>query len=448
MKAAFPFLIILLITGSVHSSNLENEKGVTAGFKSATDFTSHTNGSVTCTSGQCHSEFKAREKNMHEPAASGMCSECHSAGAYPNRFGLDQNERMTCARCHKQVEQIIKSGMFVHGPIKNGDCTSCHDPHGSMQPFLLRTPYNKLCASCHKTAGFNARSFLHEPVKDGNCGICHDPHASDYESRLVDTGANLCITCHEDMITGMTKNFVHEPLLKSGCSVCHDPHEGDNKLRLKAAPDRLCYKCHANKKIEVGQYIHKHDPAARGLCIECHSPHYSDNKHLLKDRVDSICYGCHKKKSAWKDRRYKHGPVAQGNCTACHNPHGSDNAFILRLAFPHNFYSEYKQNKYDLCFRCHIEGLVTAEKTKTITEFRNGETNLHSLHVMQKKGRTCRACHNVHASDQEGRIRDSFPYGAIEMPLEFYKTKTGGFCATGCHKPMTYDRLHAVDNSR
>ena len=314
--------------------------------------------------------------------------------------------------------------------------------------FLLKESYNKLCISCHKLAGFYASPFQHKPVKDGNCGICHDPHASDFKARLTDVGFNLCITCHEDMVAGMTKKYIHEPILKSGCSACHDPHAGNDKLRLKELSNKLCFSCHENKKIEVGQYSNRHEPAARGNCIECHTPHYSDIKYLLKDKTDNLCYNCHKKNDVWKKRRYKHGPVVQGNCTACHNPHGSDNAYILRLAFPHKFYSEYEKDKYNLCFLCHLEGLVTAEKTTTITDFRNGDTNLHTLHVKQKKGRTCRACHDVHASDQEGRIRDSFPYGAMEMPLEFYKTKNGGFCAPGCHKAMTYDRLHVVDNSK
>jgi len=59
---------------------------------------------------------------------------------------------------------------------------------------------------------------------------------------------------------------------------------------------------------------------------------------------------------------------------------------------------------------CHKEALVTTGKTVTITNFRNGEINLHMLHVNQNKGRTCRACHDVHASDQEDHIREEFRF--------------------------------------
>ena len=43
---------------------------------------------------------------------------------------------------------------------------------------------------------------------------------------------------------------------------------------------------------------------------------------------------------------------------------------------------------------------MTEERSKTVTDFRYGNVNLHKLHVNREKGRTCRACHNIHASDQ------------------------------------------------
>ncbi len=198
----------------------------------------------------------------------------------------------------------------------------------------------------------------------------------------------------------------------------------------------------------MNQYTEKHKPALKGECTTCHSPHYSQIRYLLLDKIDTLCYACHKESSLWKERRYQHGPVMHGNCSACHNPHGSDNAFILRLSFPHKFYTAYEKGKYSLCFLCHKELLVTVEKTETITNFRNGEINLHRLHVYQKKGRTCRACHDVHASDQEGRIRDEFPFGSVKIQLKYSKTKTGGSCISGCHKERSYDRVNRVKYER
>ncbi len=420
--------------------------GASSKFKSSKEFLSHTNGSSTCSSQKCHSEFTDKRKFLHDPLVSGKCSECHSARAYPNEFGLDPVQRKTCARCHKKMEQEIQSSKSVHGPIKNGDCSSCHDPHQSVQPFLLRDSYNKLCLSCHKIASIYAGSFVHKPVKDGNCGLCHDPHASNFKTRLIDIGVNLCIVCHDTMLEGMTGDNLHEPIITSGCTDCHNPHSGNNKALLISPSSKLCFNCHKGKKNEVEQYTHKHEPAFKGQCTACHSPHYSDTKNLMLDDVDALCYNCHKKNRKWLGKSFKHGPVVQGNCTACHNPHGSDNPFILRLAFPHKFYSEYKEGQYSLCFLCHVKLLVEVDNTKTITNFRNGETNLHTFHVKQKKGRTCRACHNVHASNQEGRIRENFLFGKYEVRLEYSQTETGGSCLTGCHRELRYDRVNKVIN--
>jgi predicted CXXCH cytochrome family protein len=426
-------LIIHFFSGNAHS------------FTSPEEYSGHLKGSSSCTTKQCHAAFTNKQKKfVHSPVISGECSACHRAESYPNKYGVEPNQRSTCAVCHRSIDHEIQTSKFVHGPIRNGDCISCHDAHESDQQFLLRQSYSELCSSCHNFKSFYAGEFIHKPVKDGNCGLCHDPHASDYKSRLTDVGANLCVICHDDMVMGMTQDYIHAPLIKSGCSSCHDPHSGGNKLRLKESPEQLCFTCHKEKKNEVSHYIRKHKPAYEGQCITCHSPHYSEIKYLLLDQIDTLCYNCHKDQSVWKNMRFQHGPLVQGNCTSCHNPHGSDNAFILRLSFPHKFYTEYKSEKYDLCFLCHKKALVTVEETETVTNFRNGNINLHRVHVKKKKGRTCRACHDVHASDQEGRIRDEFPFGQVTIPLVYSKTKTGGSCIPGCHKERGYDRIDKV----
>jgi predicted CXXCH cytochrome family protein len=417
------------------------------GFTTSDEYMTHIKGETSCIGGQCHAQFTAEENRFgHEPADNGDCRACHIAEEYPNKYGLEPDQSIACYRCHRNIERKVRSSRFVHGPIKSGDCTSCHDPHGSGREFLLRTSYGNMCSLCHNLPGFFDGEFTHQPVKDGNCGLCHDPHASDYESRLTDVGANLCIVCHEDMVEGMTGGYVHDPLVKSGCTDCHDPHSGDNVLRLKDPTGKICFRCHEEKRNEIDQYVLKHEPAIKGQCTSCHSPHFSKNQYLLVDRIDDLCYSCHKDNRVWRERRFQHGPVAQGNCPACHNPHGSDNAYILRMSFPHRFYAPYEKGIYSLCFLCHKEALATVEKTETVTNFRNGEVNLHRLHVNRKKGRTCRACHDVHASDQEDHLREKFPFGSVDIPLYYVKTETGGRCIPGCHKERGYDRVNMVEN--
>ena len=90
--------------------------------------------------------------------------------------------------------------------------------------------------------------------------------------------------------------------------------------------------------------------------------------------------------------------------------------------------------------------MVNAEQTETVTYFRNGKTNLHTLHVNQKKGRTCRACHDVHASNQEDHIREEFRFGMMDIPIEYKKNENGGTCIPGCHNQRSYDRIDPIDN--
>jgi hypothetical protein len=118
----------------------------------------------------------------------------------------------------------------------------------------------------------------------------------------------------------------------------------------------------------------------------------------------------------------------------------------LDKEYPSLFYAPFDKKNYDLCFNCHPDTLVLDEKTKTLTDFRNGDSNLHYLHVNKdRRGRTCRACHQTHGSNQPKHIRESVPYGAWELPIGFDKTETGGTCTPGCHVRKDYDRVKAVD---
>ena len=85
--------------------------------------------------------------------------------------------------------------------------------------------------------------------------------------------------------------------------------------------------------------------------------------------------------------------------------------------------------------------MVKDPKTTTLTKFRNGDQNLHFVHVNKdERGRTCRACHEVHASKQKHQIRDAVPYGktGYMLKVNFTQTATGGSCAQTCHLTRSY----------
>jgi len=118
---------------------------------------------------------------------------------------------------------------------------------------------------------------------------------------------------------------------------------------------------------------------------------------------------------------------------------------VARDLYPETFYAPFKLDDYALCFTCHDKQLVLQPKTTGLTRSRNGDDNLHFVHVNRPdKGRSCRACHATHASTHEAHVRDSVPYGKWELPINFTPTATGGSCAPGCHKEAPYDREKAI----
>ena len=88
------------------------------------------------------------------------------------------------------------------------------------------------------------------------------------------------------------------------------------------------------------------------------------------------------------------------------------------------------------------EGLLVSWVGDRQDGFRDGDLNLHWVHVNREKGRTCRACHEVHASSNPFHIRDSVPFGRDkwELPINYEINDTGGSCAPGCHSAQIYSR--------
>jgi predicted CXXCH cytochrome family protein len=256
--------------------------------------------------------------------------------------------------------------------------------------------------------------FQHKAVQQ-DCVTCHDPHASNYTMQIRQPPLQLCTSCHEhDKIkqAAMNSKHQHDVVTKdNACLNCHTAHGGDLAKLMKAEQVKVCLKCHA-------------DPIDRGKGVK---------------PVASV-------KEVLDPKLYKHGPAADGTCGGCHAVHGSDVSRLLKKDYPEVFYQGFALDKYDLCFGCHDKQLVLSEKTTGLTNFRNGDTNLHFLHVNKSdRGRSCRACHAVHASANPMHIRDSVPYGSWNMPINYKRGEDGGTCTPGCHKSFTYDRKTPVN---
>ena len=188
-----------------------------------------------------------------------------------------------------------------------------------------------------------------------------------------------------------------------------------------------------------------HGPVLIGECHDCHEP-LDVKKHTFEfvRKGKELCEFCHKDQRAGKN---VHAPLNDGDCLQCHDPHGSNHFRLLVKEYPPRFYAPFAKENYALCFDCHAESLVLTAKTNGLTDFRNGDLNLHFLHVNKpRRGRTCRACHITHAGNLPKLIRKSVPYGTWDLPVGFTKTETGGNCKSGCHLPKAYDRKKPVNN--
>ena len=180
-------------------------------------------------------------------------------------------------------------------------------------------------------------------------------------------------------------------------------------------------------------------------CSDCHVPHGTTTEHqLVKATLNQTCYECH------ADKRgpyvFNHPPVEE-NCASCHNPHGSDNFRMLVRNYEPEFYTKkFELTEFSLCFGCHEQERVLQKYTDTVTNFRQGDRNLHYVHVNRdRKGRTCRACHDVHASQHPFHIRDAVPFGIWDLPTNYVPLTSGGQCTPGCHVTREYDRTGPRD---
>lgn len=394
---------------------------------------------------KCHTKM-ANKKHVHGPVGAGVCISCHNPHGSKQKLMMARTGQELCFACHQAKRDEFKK-QNVHSPVKDG-CVDCHDPHQSPMRFQLRGhdgSVSSLCFTCHGTEMFT-KSVQHGPVAEGDCIACHFPHASENSSLLIASPAEakLCFECHEDRKEDFTMKNVHAPV-EEDCSQCHDPHSSEAAFQLLEPGGKLCASCHEDMHPEVyeakNNAVYKHEPVAQDRCTDCHSPHTSNYAPLLRDRMDTMCFKCHDELGdEVVASKSKHGPVQTGDCAECHSVHGSQYTRLLVRFFPEEFYSEYLEEKYDLCYGCHNKNIAQKKLTTSLTNFRDGDYNLHFFHVNMKKGRSCISCHDAHASTQGKHVRYEVPFGAWSYPIAFTKTKTGGTCVVGCHAPKTYDR--------
>ncbi|MCX7793167.1 MAG: cytochrome c3 family protein [Thermodesulfovibrionales bacterium] len=390
-----------------------------------------------CTA-RCHQPM-LKGKNIHPPAYS--CESCHLllGDRHPVKnkktFSLISEVPLLCWTCHQEPKPLSST----HPPFKQGLCTGCHNPHESEHSGLLKESPEKVCLSCHEDK--HKGNFLHGPSAAGDCFYCHGAHQSEKKFLLKNKEPDLCLDCHYDISIELKKPSIH-PAINSGCSSCHNPHASNYRKFLINQGDRLCFSCHPliEEKISRSKSVHRPIKTDKA-CASCHLPHSSSGTKLMEKSGMDACLECHKKFIDIKRDRYLHGPINNGDCSSCHDSHGSQYRKLLVMDFPEELYVPYNEKAYALCFSCHNRDLLRYPDTSFATGFRDGNRNLHYLHVNKKdKGRSCRFCHTIHGGTLPKLIAEKVRFGNWDLPVGFTKTETGGTCAPGCHRKYTYDR--------
>jgi predicted CXXCH cytochrome family protein len=296
----------------------------------------------------------------------------------------------------------------------------------------------------------------HAPYQSGKCGVCHVNNDAANPGPIKQSSVNEnCYSCHEDVRDIMARKYKHVPAVEF-CTDCHNAHNSVEKALLGEELVSLCLKCHAGIKTQLAKGRVQHDAVTKDKkCSNCHNPHASNVERILIALPFDLCVRCHSRdgmvsddgkpmtnfKEWLADNKIWHAPIRAKDCSACHKTHAADNFRLLVNEYPAAFYAPYERKVYALCYGCHNDRVVSSEETTTLTHFRDGSRNLHYVHVHRERGRTCRACHEVHAAKQDHRIRESVPYGKSgwELKVGYTKLPDGGSCAKTCHETRTYN---------
>lgn len=259
-----------------------------------------------------------------------------------------------------------------------------------------------------------------------------------------------CKECHSDLVE---YELMHYPA-EDACDNCHEStgasHPSDDSLgfRLMDNIPELCYYCHE----EPSQFGFQHQVYASGDCLGCHDAHGSVNASLLRLPDPDLCLSCHKRdfqtdssetlniKRLVTGRMQAHSAIELGGCLSCHLAHGSDKRVLLADAYPEADYLPAQTENFALCFLCHDTDLLEARETEWGTGFRDGNRNLHRLHMNGNKGRNCRMCHNLHGSPLPFLVEEKIAFGSWEMRMNFIAEEQGGSCLPGCHGKQSYQR--------
>jgi predicted CXXCH cytochrome family protein len=327
-----------------------------------------------------------------------------------------------CVECHQEAWEGFHQKEIIHDPVAKKRCDDCHIRHGPENKLILLAQEARLCSQCHQGS---EEEFIsrHEGLRvlESRCTGCHDPHASD-------SG-------------GLIRSRQHEPFADRSCGDCHDAVGGSPEMTRPV--NDICRDCHD----EQFENTFTHSAIVENSCTGCHDPHVSTRENLLARGDPEICFLCHDEERF--AREFLHQPLEEEGCLNCHGAHGAEEPDLLLDTYARERYQTFDPAEYGICFSCHYEGPFL-EETASGTGFRDGEVNLHRLHVKSRErkntmgsrmvpGATCRNCHDPHSTEDPSLIRRVLDCGGVPcLTLEFKKAGDSGRCSRGCHTPVIY----------
>ena len=158
---------------------------------------------------KCHLDL-ADQSAAHGSPSYGRCIECHDPHGSESPSLMKERgsgPAGDCLECHRDVQRNIENARYLHEPAAEGGCSDCHTVHMGEPPFTVErfdrrknVPYDPasyaLCFQCHASSLVNVKftdtdtAFRHKRwnlhnlhvVRDGergfSCWVCHNSHAS------------------------------------------------------------------------------------------------------------------------------------------------------------------------------------------------------------------------------------------------------------------------------
>jgi len=416
-----------------------------------------------CVSAACHGSLRGGGVTHAAGRLVQGCDQCHAADAGGHTYALVAKGATLCLTCH----ETITNHSPAHEKAMGGDdCLACHAGHGPRGGAAMVAAgggAKRACLACHvMTEG----AVKHGPFAAGRCETCHTPHGERAAEMLLAAGgakaASVCTACHAGAGYGERMAASPHRELAGGCAACHEPHAAAGK-KLLAGPSRaVCLGCHEeiSKTIVAagGKGGSTHGPVMETEgCVRCHDAHGAGGvggvagAAMLRGAEPGLCLECHGKPVKMAGGRViaamgvaepgaAHQTGGHSTCSGCHSVHGAVQQHLLAGSNEKLPLGEFDGGKFGLCFGCHDAGLV---RVAAATGFRDGERNLHGVHVAgEGTSRGCVACHSTHGEGEPRLMVRKVNYqgSGWGMPMGFVVTEQGGRCGTACHEAMEYSR--------